>query len=89
MADPFAQDVTETDDAYALRPQTVDAIILASATGDRGKLLTLLEPLHPADIADLLEQVKPSERVDIALLWGEEFDADVLTEVEEKVATAC
>ena len=42
MADPFAQDVTETDDAYALRPQTVDAIILASATGDRGKLLTLL-----------------------------------------------
>ena len=85
MADPFAQDVTETDDAYALRPQTVDAIILASATGDRGKLLTLLEPLHPADIADLLEQVKPSERVDIALLWGEEFDADVLTEVEEKV----
>lgn len=85
MADRSVQDSQESDDIYALDAETVDAIVSAATSGEREELLLLLEPLHPADVADLLEQVKASERADIVLLWGEDFNSDVLTEVEEKV----
>ncbi|MDA7967092.1 MAG: magnesium transporter, partial [Ruegeria sp.] len=47
------------DDAYALDPRTVAAILYAVEVDDRDKLIELMEPLHAADIADLLEQIDP------------------------------
>jgi magnesium transporter len=41
----------------------------------------LMEPLHPADIADLLEQVTSGERAAWLALWSKGIDGEVLSEL--------
>ena len=71
--------------AYRLNAAVVDAILAAVEVEARPRLLELLEPLHEADIADLLEQISPSERQNLVSLWGRDFDGSVLSELEEGV----
>jgi magnesium transporter len=47
--------------------------------------LALLEPLHEADIADLLEQISRPERKALTALWGVGLEGAVLSELEEGV----
>mgnify|MGYP001795102626 CR=1 FL=1 len=75
----------EPEDAYALNAQTVDAILAAIEVSARDRLVASLEPFHPADIADLLEQIGPTERVRLVKLWGVDLDAEVLSELEDGV----
>ena len=77
-----------TEDEYALDAVLVDAILAAVEIGSKDRLVTLLDPLHAADIADLLEQIRPGERTRLVELWGQDFDADVLPEVVEHVRDA-
>jgi magnesium transporter len=74
-----------SDDAYALNAATVDAILAAVEVGAHDRLVALLEPLHAADIADLLEQVSRFDRRRIIELWGQAIDGDVLAELSEGV----
>jgi len=73
------------DDAYALDRRTVAAILYAVDVGDRDKLIELMEPLHAADIADLLEQVNAYERRRLVELYDKEFDGEILSELDESV----
>ena len=73
------------DDAYALQPKNVAAILFAVDTGEREKLIELMEPLHPADIADLLEQINAFDRMRLIKLYGKEFDGDILSELDESI----
>lgn len=50
---------------------------------DYGALDELFEPLHPADIADVLQQLDGSHQVLILKRLGNERAAEVLTEVDE------
>ena len=50
---------------------------------NRDRLLRLLEPMHEADIADLLEQFDPDLRHDAIELWGHGFDGEVLSELDD------
>ena len=52
---------------------------------DRSRIAALLEPLHAADIADILEQIDPDERRDLLTLWSGEIDGDVLSELDESI----
>ncbi|MEO1549414.1 MAG: magnesium transporter [Pseudomonadota bacterium] len=61
----------------------VDAILATVELGAQGRLTELLDPLHEADIADLLEQISDRERKALVALWGREFDGSVLSELEE------
>ena len=74
-------DATEHD--YALDNRLVTSVLLAVATSDAGRLAELCEPLHSADIADLLEQVNPGERRAILLLGHGIIDGEVLSELDE------
>lgn len=85
MAEFQNPDNVETEDAYALNAVTVDAILAAVEVGARDRLVEFLDQFHAADIADLLEQITPSQRQALLTLWDKDFDADVLTEVEEGV----
>jgi len=71
------------EEGYGLTDRTVSAIRLAVAAGDAERLGELLEPLHPADIADLLEQVDSGHRREILLLGARYFDGEVLSELDE------
>lgn len=72
-----ADNVTELDEAR------VSGVRLAIATGDADRLRDLFEPLHPADIADLLEQLEKGERHELLVLAGDLVDGEVLSELEE------
>ncbi len=50
---------------------------------DRAALLSAIEDVHPADVADVLEQIKPAAREDFVRLAASDFPADVLPELEE------
>ncbi|BBE35893.1 magnesium transporter [Sphingosinicella microcystinivorans] len=63
----------------------VDEVTDALAAGDTARVQELAEPLHPADIADLIEQVEPHERQQLAAALGDVLDADVISEMNEVV----
>ncbi len=75
----------ETEDDYALRNRVVAAAVSATDDGDKDALHAVLEPLHPADIADLLEQVEPDKRAAILSLAGDYIDGEILSEIAEDI----
>ncbi|MCA1337319.1 magnesium transporter [Pseudooceanicola marinus] len=76
---------TEEQESYTLDRRNVAAILYAVDTGDRAQLLELMEPLHAADIADLLEQVNAYDRRRLVLLYDRDFDGDILSELDEGI----
>ena len=57
MADKTDTVETQGADVYRLDPKGISAILYAVDIEDRAKLTELMEPLHAADIADLLAGV--------------------------------
>ena len=73
------------EEIYELTRRDVSAALDAVEAGDRDRLVALMEPLHPADIADLLEQISANERRQLIALYGVEFDGDILSELDESI----
>lgn len=82
MADP-AIEIKEND--YALNAQVVAEVREAVEVSDTQRLEALLDPLHPADIADLLEQIDTRDREALLTLWKGRVDGDILSELSEGV----
>jgi magnesium transporter len=68
-----------------LSPEVVEAVLAAVEAGEHDRLVALLDPLHEADVADLLEQISRPERKALIALWGKQLDGYVLSELEEGV----
>ena len=83
MADDAREIEDGSDGDYALERSTVAEVLAAVEAGDAGALEQVLEPLHAADIADLLEQIDGKQRRKFLALWGVELDGDVLSELDE------
>ncbi|MEP1586572.1 MAG: magnesium transporter [Tateyamaria sp.] len=73
------------DTGYVLERKDVSAILYAVDIEDRTQLTKLMEPLHAADIADLLEQVNPFDRSRLIRLFDREFDGEILSELDESI----
>ena len=73
------------EDAYALDGGLVAGVRRAVSAGDAERLAELFEPLHPADIADLLEQLDQGRRRELLLLAADQVDGDVLSEIDESI----
>lgn len=73
------------DEAYQLDRKAVSAILYAVDIEDQAKLIELMDPLHPADIADLLEQINAYDRSRLIRLYDREFDGDILSELDESI----
>ncbi|OIQ24611.1 MAG: magnesium transporter [Alphaproteobacteria bacterium MedPE-SWcel] len=74
-----------TEDGYDLDRKRVAQILFALDRDDRETLIALMDPLHPADIADLLEQVNAFDRGRLIRLYGREFDGDILSELDDSI----
>ncbi|MGB2201697.1 MAG: magnesium transporter [Pseudooceanicola atlanticus] len=72
-------------DDYTLDRKVITGILYAVDTDDREKLVELMEPLHAADIADLLEQINAFDRRRMVLLYDKEFDGEILSELDESI----
>ncbi|SOH94688.1 magnesium transporter [Monaibacterium marinum] len=79
------QEPHQNEDVYALNAATVDAILAALEVGARDRLLEFLGHMHPADVADLLEQIEQPKRIRMIQMWGADIDPEVLSELEEGV----
>lgn len=71
--------------AYALESGLVDQILDAVESNNRPHLLELLDDLHAADIADLLEQIDEGHRRGFLTLWQKDIDGEVLSELSDSV----
>ncbi|MCU0816240.1 MAG: magnesium transporter [Cypionkella sp.] len=61
------------------------AVLEAVEAGDGARLSALLDPLHPADIADLLEQLPQDRRNALLSLYSGEIDGDILSEISDAI----
>jgi magnesium transporter len=68
-----------------LRPEFVRAVMERVEAGDGDGARALVEPLHAADVADLLEVVDSDQRRELAAALAGLLDADVLAEMNEWV----
>ncbi len=73
------------EDEYALDRGLVSQVQLALAAGDADRLAELFDPLHPADVADLVEQLDDGRRRELLLLAGHLIDGEVLSEIDEDI----
>ena len=78
-----ADDRMDEDDR--LKPEFVRQVMDRVQSGDAEGARALVEPLHPADIADLFELVDRDERPALAAALADLLDADVLAEMNEWV----
>ena len=86
MSDEIENPEAERDEAaYSLGRKDVAAILYAVDIDDRETLTRLMEPLHAADIADLLEQINSYDRARLIRLYDREFDGEILTELDESI----
>ncbi len=80
------EDIVEREeDEYGLDPRLVESIRDAVEDGNEEAVDQLMEPLHAADIADLLEQISSSERAALVKLWSKGFDGEILSELDESI----
>ncbi|MBC7154823.1 MAG: magnesium transporter [Rhodobacteraceae bacterium] len=85
----MTEDEVRTDEHveedYGPDDRRVSAIRAAIEATDAGLLTELMEPLHPADIADVIEQISPGERRALLELWSGQIDGEILSEIDEGI----
>ena len=88
------EDITNTDDSnfkslYGLTPAVENTILNAINKKNSRSLKKLIEPLHPADQADMLERLSDEQISDFLGLLGKSLDPEVLVyldlNIQEKV----
>jgi magnesium transporter len=84
-ADSEAVRSTVMDSEDRLRPEFVARVLDAVDAGDNEIARALVEPLHPADVADLIERAAADEREGLVAALAEIVDADVYAELNEHV----
>jgi len=73
------------DEDDRLRPNFVAKVLDAVEAGDNDTARRLVEPLHPADVADLIELAAGDEREGLVAALAGIVDADVYAELNEHV----
>ena len=84
-APPPDTDATIMDAEDRLRPDFVERVLDAVEAGDHAAARKLVEPLHPADVADLIELAARDEREGLVAALADIVDADVYAELNEHV----
>ncbi|MFN3663129.1 magnesium transporter [Yoonia sp.] len=73
------------DEAFGITDRLVVEVREAVENADAAAVDALLDPLHPADIAHLIEQIDRKERRDLLTLWKGGIDGDILSELDENL----
>jgi magnesium transporter len=73
------------DEEDRLRPEFVDKVLDAVEAGDDETARTLVAPLHPADVADLIELARADEREGLVKALAGIVSPDVLAELNDFV----
>jgi magnesium transporter len=80
------QPQTPPEDARLdLEPETEQAFLGVLVSGDEAGVRGLMAELHHADAADLLERLSAEERARVVEILRDEFDPEILSELDETV----
>jgi magnesium transporter len=79
------QEIAVHDEDGALTADFVEAVRKTLAAADAGTLRKFISELHPADLADLLENLEPGQRVLLITMLGRHFNVEALAELDENV----
>jgi len=85
MAEDQTPDSTPDEGGFELDRERLRPVQAALEAGDGPALAALLDPLHPADVADILEHLDRRSRVDLVRLYGLAFDGEILSELDESL----
>ena len=86
MSEPDPQQTPDTDEGdFALPAQLFDDVLDAIEAEDKPALDALLGPLHPADVADLLEQIDARDRKALFQLWQGGMGGEILSELDDNL----
>ena len=83
--DPDDIDHDALDEDYVLTAAFVEKVVDASDAGDGLKLRSLLEDLHPADIADLMGFLTAEHRAVVVLWLPADLLAETLPELDDNI----
>lgn len=78
-------DPEEFDEFNTLKPAFIRKVCDALEADDRDTVYDLVEPLHPADIADLFELIGGTYRADLARAINDLLGSEVLAEMNDWV----
>lgn len=79
--DQAAPDIRDAEGAFVAA--FIEGVESAIAEGDRAALKRRIEPLHEADVGDLIEALDEADRPRLIELLGRDFDFTALTELDE------
>ncbi|MCP1169260.1 magnesium transporter [Limimaricola litoreus] len=79
------QEPQEDEGDFGLPARLFDEVLDAVEAGDAARLDAIFEPLHPADIADLLEQIDARDRRALLALWKGGMDGEILSELDDNL----
>jgi magnesium transporter len=80
-----AGEVQLRDEEGGIRPDFLHAVSAALDENDAAQVRELTLKLHEADLADLIELLRPEQRELLIAALGEDFKAAALTELDEAV----
>jgi len=80
-----AGEVELRDEAGAIRSDFLHAVTSAINEGDAAKVRELTLPLHEADLADLIQLLRPEPRGALITMLGDDLKAAALPELDEGV----
>jgi len=80
-----AQESETFDEENRLKAEFVRSVHEALEEGDNSRVYDLVEPLHPADIADLFELTGQDQRLPLARAIGDMMSVDVIAELNDHV----
>ncbi len=80
-----AGEVEPRDEEGGIRSEFLHAVVAALDEGDAAKVRELALPLHEADLADLIQLLRPEQRGELITTLGKDFDAAALPELDEAV----
>jgi magnesium transporter len=83
--DTNASKFNSKEASYFIGRDKMAVVRSALASGNRTNLTEALEPLHPADIADLIEQLSTTDRARFIRLYDNKFYGDILSEIDEHI----
>ena len=84
-AAPRGDSASPVDEEDRLRPEFVDKVLDAVDEGDDETARRLVQPLHPADVADLIELAARDEREGLVKALAGIISPDVLAEMNDYV----
>ena len=85
MTDPHNLREETTEEVFGIGNSLVSEVLDAVENGDLPTINTLLDPLHPADIAHLIELIDPRKRKMLLDVWKGGVDGEVLSELDESL----